>query len=225
MAGPPAKAAAPGSLESYQILTDRNIFMRNRGRQFNRGPQRPAPPENPDDRIVLTGIIQQGADGVAFFEDTRSRKTIRIQAGDAVGRGRVTAVSLDEVQYACEGTTTKVAIGNNLTGRATVLSSPPPPPSSAAATPMAGTRSFGPPMAGPPAGGMGGPGGPAAGSPAAAMPTVIVVAPSESAGDEPDSETASDSTEPTPAAAGNPMDNSASILERMRQRREQELQK
>ena len=200
--------------------------MKNRSRgQFGRGgPQRPAPPENPDDRIVLTGIIQQGADGVAFFEDTRSRKTIRVQAGDAVGRGRATAVTLDEVQYACDGTTTKVAVGSNLTGRATALSSP-AAPLTPAAPPTAGMRPGGPPMGGPPTAG---PSGPAVAT-AAAPPVVIVVGAEESTDDE----TASDSTEQPPAAgppaAGNPgasMDNSAaSILERMRQRREQELQK
>jgi hypothetical protein len=239
MGGMSPRSAPAGLIENYGILTDRNIFMKIRGRPAvttRVATVRAAPVENPDDRIVLTGIIQQGEGGVAFFEDTRSRKTLQVQAGDTVGQGRLASVSLDEVKYVRQGTTTRLTVGNTLSGRAGTLSTP-VSTTAVATTPvpggggsrMGGFGGFGGGRGGPPepvapaAGG----GTPVtmAGPPDAIAPTqpqiIITVAPSDM-GDDP----GMDEPPAAGSAAGNPaaMDNgAASTLERMRQRRAQEL--
>ena len=83
-ADPPV--AQPARLENYRVLSERNMFLRNRARppasHAAPAPPRAAPADTGDDRIVLTGIIQQGEDYLAFFEDTRTGKTTTLQAGD-----------------------------------------------------------------------------------------------------------------------------------------------
>jgi hypothetical protein len=202
--------------QSYRVLSDRNIFMRNRGRQTrDRAPRPTPPPENPDERIVLTGIIQQGADYVAFFEDSRSRKTTTLQAGAAVGRGKLASIALDAVKYAYNGTTTTVTIGDNLTGRATALTPVPSPSAVPSTTPtptMGGTfpaPSMGRPLAATTPGGA----APASGNEAMAdmplAPAAILIIST----DQPP-------TAPPSAAAGSPDSSGgpASLMEQMRQR-------
>jgi len=193
-ASPPAglPIAPPAQWDTYRVLSERNIFTRNRARppSTHHVPTPAAPPAGSDgDRFVLTGVIQQGQDCVAFFEDTRTGKTTQASLGDPLGRGQLTAITLDAVHYACDGNTTKIVVGSNLTGAAVSVARPATATSATGVLPAAATTAATPAMAAttpPPAG-------------------------------------------PSQATAGTPggaKDSSAtSILERMRQRREQELNK
>jgi len=225
----PSNAAVTG-WESYRILSERNMFVRNRVRpQRDRGAMRVAPPDNPDERLMLTGIIQQGGEYVAFFEDTRTRKTTTVQAGASVGRGRLTAIVLDAVQYTCDGAATKVLVGSSLTGRPAMLRAPTPAPTSPGVAPSTpGAATYAAPASGTttPTGTGGTPPTVSTAADAAAPSTAPVP---ENATTPETASTAMPPTAPPPAAAGSPNDSqnsgAASILERMRQRREQELQK
>ena len=213
-------AAAPSSRwEDYRILSERNIFVRNRSSGTGRSsmsaasvaPPRPAADSN-DARLVLTGIVQQGAGHVAFFEDTRSGKTTTAAVGESIGRGRVTAITLDAVQYAADGAAVKIAIGSSLAGVAVSMPRP------AAVTTTTSTAGVRPPTGTtpPPAGLLPVAPGATVTAPAAGAPSATAVA----------APTTSSPAAPTAPAAGAPTeskDSAASILERMRLRREQEL--
>lgn len=109
---------------NYKILVDRNIFSRNRGRSFEResreAKEQVAPA--PESYFVLKGIVQQGSERIAFFENFRTGETMRARIGDAVARGKVQNITLDTVEYELNGKLTKTEVGKNLEGE---VSSPP----------------------------------------------------------------------------------------------------
>jgi len=218
------KSPQPTTWESYRVLSERNIFLRNRSRpssgRHGSGSEPPRPPVNTGDTsIVLTGIIRQGDDCVAFFEDTRTGKTTQFLAGAALGRGRLGLITEDTVHYACDGQLRKITIGSTLAG--TVASFAKPASSTTTTAPAA-----------PPARAPGTPPGPPG---AVTLTTAPGTAPSGATPPPPEAPataTAGTATTQPPAAppqaAASPPSGgtAASILEeRMRQRREQELSK
>ena len=216
-ASPPSDARAPSatsaptaSREDYRILSERNIFLRNRTRPTSNyvrpGGGATAPSSSGDDRTVLTGIIQEGQDCVAFFEDTRTGKTTQAKVDALVGRGRLAAITLDAVQYTCDGRTTKITVGSSLAGIAASF-----PKSvtttSAAAAPAAAPGGPTPPTT------RGAPGAPPGATPEAATPATASTTLSPATPGQPAAAAPSETTDTSTAA----------ILERMRQRREREI--
>jgi len=279
-----APIAPPAQWESYRVLSDRNMFVRDRSRPRSSRPYTMptyAAAPNEDDRLVLTGVINQGPDYVAFFEDSRTGKTITVQVDVPLGRGRVTAMAMDSVDYTYDGRTTRIAVGSSLSGVVASLSRPAAPLSTPAAgipvgrvpTPFGAPPPGAPPapaagmMGGPPAPAIGimagplapetgpmdeppvaaaaaagtapltatsAPGAPPASAPAAPAASTAPTVPTETgpltvAPPTTSPPTALPPTTTPPAAAGPSAGTkdggAAAILERMRQRREQELNK
>ena len=217
------KSPQPTTWESYRVLSERNIFLRNRSRpssgRHGPGSEPPRPPvDTGDTSLVLTGIIRQGDDCVAFFEDTRTGKTTQFLAGAALGRGRLGLITEDTVHYACDGQLRKITIGTTLAGTAASFSKP--------ATTTAPAPAASPARA---------PGAPPGPPGAVTVTTAPGAAPSGATPPPPEAPaTAAAGTTTTqppaapPQAAASPPSGgtAASILEeRMRQRREQELSK
>jgi hypothetical protein len=204
---PPAKPAplTPTHLtkwDDFLILTDRNVFDRNRRPPVVRTPRSEAPrtpytapqppkPIDTDQYVVLLGIGLEGPEYTAFFEDSKAGKILQINPGGVVGKGRLRAVNLDSVQYERGGKFSIVKVGCTLTGVQAAsmgFTAPAPSPTPAAApAPAAPTPTAAPTTA-----------------PATTQPTTA-----PSAGE-------------TPAPAPAP-DGLQDILERMRLRRQQEL--
>jgi hypothetical protein len=231
-ASPPAAlpGAQPARLEDYRVLSERNMFLRNRARppSSHRAPTA-APPaaDTGDGRIVLTGIIRQGEDYVAFFEDTRTGKTTLAQVGALLGRGQLVTITMDAVHYACAGNTVKIAIGSTLTGAAASLPKPAAPTSTATTAPPAAPARQGDAVASPAA-----PTPATAATATGAAPGTTPAAPARQGDAVASPAPATASTTPPAAAppqaapSGDTKDSgTAAILERMRQRREQDLNK
>ena len=108
----------PVSWEHYRVLSERNIFVRDRRRprENQSAPDQPAGIINTDKYLVLTGIGHQGREGIAFVEDTRSGETIRIRTGDPIGNGRIVRITLDYAEYECKENTIRIGIGSSLVG-------------------------------------------------------------------------------------------------------------
>lgn len=113
-----------GSWGDYKILVERNIFSRNRGRSFETesGEVKESVAPAPESYFVLKGIVQQGSERIAFFEDLRTGGTVRARIGDTVARGKIHDITLDNVEYELDGKLTKTEVGKNLEGG---ISSPP----------------------------------------------------------------------------------------------------
>ncbi len=142
----PTGAAASRSWDDYRILLDRNIFRRDR-RAIRRASTRPRESYtyDSDSTVVLRGIATRDGQFLAFFEDTRAKTVIRARVGDAVGKGTVDGITLDEVAYARAGAVTDVRIGRNLMGTvAPVLVRREPPPRSTGATSRPAASTMGP---------------------------------------------------------------------------------
>ena len=122
--------APTDSWDKYRVLTERNIFVKNRSHRSeghgelaggsgasSETTKDPALEANVDDRsVILTGVVQQGEDWVAFLEDTRTGRTTRARIGHALGDGTVAAIAFSGIEY-YRGTARKtVAIGQNLAG-------------------------------------------------------------------------------------------------------------
>ena len=103
--------------QRYQVLIERNIFSRRRGRAPER-PLRaaPLPPPRPERYIVLTGVVEQGEQHIAFLEDIRAATVIKVQIGDSVLQGQVKKITLDGIEYAKDGSIAAIEIGQNLEG-------------------------------------------------------------------------------------------------------------
>ena len=184
--------------DDFRILTDRNIFDRNRRPPVARPPRIEAPrptitpqppkPVDTDQYIVLLGIGLEGPQYTAFFEDTGAGKILQVLTGDVVGKGRLRAVNLDSVQYDRGGKFSIVKVGYTLTGTQAASMGFATPASSASAAASGTSRS--------------GSSTPTSTAPATTQPT----------------------TAPSTGATSAPVsDGLQDILERMRQRREQEL--
>jgi len=246
--GPPSAApSAPPARqwEGFKILSERNMFLRNRSRppSMRRTPTVFVAASSNAGRVVLTGIVQQEDDYIAFFENTLTGKTTQVQVDDPLGKGYVTAITIDAVEYTCGDEATVIAIGCDLTGTAAALSRPTTAaasaPAATAATPSAptpgtanGTMGVAPasPFALPT---------PANGSIGVAPPwpfpppmpadgAIGITAPSPFAAPAaPPTSTTPPQSAPPPTAVGAPGatkdSGAAGVLERMRQRREQEL--
>ena len=119
--------AATGKADSwdpFRLLAERNIFLRDRRRPEPIRSEGPGPvADDGERRIVLTGTALCGAEFVAFFENTRTGDTIRARAGGAVGAGKLKSVTLDGVEYEAGERTTKIEIGWNLAGEPASLPS------------------------------------------------------------------------------------------------------
>jgi hypothetical protein len=91
------------------------MFSRQRGaaRKSRPEPQVVPPPER---FVILAGLVRQNGEYVAFLEDTKKGTVTRARAGDAVLDGRILSVALDAMEYAKEGGTVTVKLGQNLEG-------------------------------------------------------------------------------------------------------------
>jgi hypothetical protein len=101
--------------EDYEVLIERNLFSRQRGRRAVEERVFVAPPPPPAQRFVrLRGVTRRGEEQVAFLEDMRSGDIIRARAGSRVVDGTVMSVGVDTIIYALDGNEVEVAIGENL---------------------------------------------------------------------------------------------------------------
>lgn len=184
-----AETAPADSWDQYRLLVQRNIFRRDRRRPLPRGPS-PGPTmravRDSDRDIVLTGVGRRDGVFVAFLENTATGVTTRVPAGQAVGKGKIQAITLDGVDYERGGSLNRIEIGHALQGGRFVRET-------IATGPGATTRPGGPPLS-------------------TTRPATAASGPA---------------AQTSSAASGGEATSSdiADILERMRQRREQELRK
>lgn len=120
----PAERPAPPDLREYDILTQRNIFSRDRGRREPERPERerptlpvvtpPAP--QPELQLVLTGVLRVGDEWIASVEDRRTGVTLKLRPGEPAGTGHVRSVSMDGLIFDRDGNLIPVSVGQTLTG-------------------------------------------------------------------------------------------------------------
>lgn len=115
---PAPRETTAASWDQYQIITTRNIFLRDRSQRYRPSVSysRPPRPASDEDSIVLTGIVQQGLACVAFFENTRTGETTRVAAGQPLGAGTLAWICLESIGYQGAGGTRTITVGQALSG-------------------------------------------------------------------------------------------------------------
>ena len=115
----PAPAAQPAEdfAGRYGMLTEKNIFVRNRPpTRRGGGPVVSSAPRRPEESLVLTGIAIQEGRHVAFIENSAGRSTQRLKPGDTVAGGKVVAIDFDGLDFESNGQKVRVAVGRNFLG-------------------------------------------------------------------------------------------------------------
>jgi hypothetical protein len=122
-ANPPAKP--PNYNERYGVLSERNIFLRERGVRPARSYgatsrdsssyQATRPP--PEAAYVLTGIVLEDGLYRAYVEDTSTGRVHRLAVGDSIARGHVLEIEIDAIAYDLNGRGTWITPGSDLRGQ------------------------------------------------------------------------------------------------------------
>jgi hypothetical protein len=113
-------SGGPGFNEQYSIITERNIFMRDRrsrNDERDRG-SRSGPPRTPEQTYVLTGVVIEDDEFHAYLEDVTRRTSQKFTVGAPLARGKIAAIDIDAIAYESNGHVTWVVVGSNLTGAA-----------------------------------------------------------------------------------------------------------
>ena len=108
------------SFDHYKVLSEHNIFTKNRrppSTQRSRDPRFDRPPSKPEVAFVLTGCVIEDVNRyAAFVENAQTGTTLKVSPGDAVASGKVTSIGFDYLEYESAGQKTRVEIGHNFTG-------------------------------------------------------------------------------------------------------------
>jgi hypothetical protein len=124
----PEAAPSADFAAKYAVVTEKNIFVRNRpptrvpgsGRESSRGSSR-----RPEEAFVLRGIALQEGRNVAFIENTSAQSTQRLVAGDSVAGGKIVAMEYDSLEYETgAGKRQRIRIGRNLLGDVSTFGGP-----------------------------------------------------------------------------------------------------
>ncbi|HEV8608232.1 MAG TPA: hypothetical protein VGQ99_23045 [Tepidisphaeraceae bacterium] len=129
-ASPSASPAAddnadPSTFDHYKLLSDHNIFMKNRRptSRPTRDSRPDRPPPRPETAFILTGCTIQDDDKyVAYVENAQTGITLKVSPGDSIATGKVSAIGFDFLEYEAGGQKTRIEIGHNFTGSVASLS-------------------------------------------------------------------------------------------------------
>ncbi len=102
LATKPSPLVAPDGKfrDTYQIVVDRNIFTRTHYSRSNSDDARRLSEQERQQRrqiLVLTGVVEEGQQLVAFIENTRTGETERHAAGDSLVQGKVLKMDFDSI--------------------------------------------------------------------------------------------------------------------------------
>ncbi|GAG49585.1 unnamed protein product, partial [marine sediment metagenome] len=92
-----SEADGPPSFDKYKVITERNIFLRERPRPAQASSVRRPPPPPPESPFTLTGVIRQGDEYIAFVEEAKRNVTSRVRVGESIADGRVSRITLDGI--------------------------------------------------------------------------------------------------------------------------------
>ena len=117
---------------AYGILLTRSIFARS-----GRGAGVPAVTSSdsaaaaaaaarsaPEASLTFRGVMRDGPQLIAFIEDARTGRTLRVKTGDPVATGRVTELTLDRLVYQAGEKRSAIQVGYTLSGGAPPATQP-----------------------------------------------------------------------------------------------------
>ena len=109
----------PSYGERYGVISERNIFLRERGHRSYRREERPASSERvstPEDSYVLTGVVIEEGEYRAYIEGSGGSSVIKARVGEPVARGTISRILIDAVEYERGGQRTWIDVGRSFSG-------------------------------------------------------------------------------------------------------------
>jgi hypothetical protein len=110
----------PAPPAEYGVLTNRTVFMKTRipppPPVPSTQPVNTAPVARPEATMVFNGVTNVDGVGYALFEDTAAGKVLGFRVGDAIASGKITAITLDGLEYESNGVTRRILLGQTLEG-------------------------------------------------------------------------------------------------------------
>jgi hypothetical protein len=108
----------PAMTGDYLIFTSRDIFVRGRFIPRDSIPEQMGP--RATDMLVFVGVFDRVDKNVtiptAFLEDENSGEISPVQVGDQIAQGKISAITLDQLEYQSGGRTLHLSVGDNLSG-------------------------------------------------------------------------------------------------------------
>ncbi|MFC1494456.1 hypothetical protein ACFL6W_04170 [Thermodesulfobacteriota bacterium] len=108
------------SWANYRVLSERNIFSRNRVKinrsQFIEPVNIQREPEREEGYLILRGVTKQSDRFIAFIEDSRTMEMKKVFRDGMIGKGKVRDITLDYITYELEGKSARVNIGMTMGG-------------------------------------------------------------------------------------------------------------
>ena len=113
----------------YAVLNTRSFFVHGRliedrgSRDFGpRDPQaegsRFSSPLRPEKNLLFNGSTRADGEWMALIEDTAAAKIIKVNVGDKLAQGKVSAITLTTLDYDAAGKIVRISLGQNLDGEA-----------------------------------------------------------------------------------------------------------
>lgn len=132
--GQETKAPA-SSWERYKVITQNNIFLRNRVQPTRQTSASSTTVRRPQINLVLTGIMGKDEEYLAFLEDSRTGATSVVRINDPLADGRIAKIEVDRILLERGDRAIEVRIGGSLdVSSTTETSAPVPVPEQTAAT-------------------------------------------------------------------------------------------
>jgi hypothetical protein len=104
----------------YGPLSEHNIFAKDRPiHKPDPTTQRSsAPPRTTEESLVLRGVALDVDGSIrAYVEDVDESKIMKLGLGDSVGRGKISGIDLDAIEYEHNGEQTWIEAGADFTGK------------------------------------------------------------------------------------------------------------
>ncbi len=139
----PSATKAPNYQERYSVLSERNIFVKDRARLAPpraSSSTRPAIPRAPELDYVLTGVVLEDGEFRAYVESSRGGGILKLRIGDPIARGQITQIQIDAIEYTSPAGRAWVDIGHDLSGAIAAI---PPVPSGVVVAPSSAGSSSG----------------------------------------------------------------------------------
>ena len=133
----------------FAVLSTRSFFVHGRlvletprdprfgpgGPGRTDGSEKPVP-VRPEKTMLFNGSTRADGEWVALIEDTVAARIVKVSVGDALAQGKVSAITLNTLDYDAGGKVRQISLGQNLDGES--ITGATTRPSMAGGTPSSG---------------------------------------------------------------------------------------
>jgi hypothetical protein len=105
--------------QDFEVLNLRNIFYKGylpAPGEEGRGASEYEIRHAPETMFIFNGVTITDGKPTAFLENTNEGTVVQVHVGDAVAKGKIVNIAIDNLDYEANGKVTRVQIAQNLAG-------------------------------------------------------------------------------------------------------------